>query len=77
MNFPDTIRNLRADNKITQKELSKAINIAQSTISGWEQGLFQPTADALIQLSLFFGVSADYLLGLEDETGEKTYTPKK
>ena len=29
--------------------------------------------ETLAQIAIYFDVSADYLLGLEDETGAKTY----
>ncbi len=60
------IKDLRKERNITQKELSNALQIAQSTISGWEKGLFEPTASAVVLLAKFFCVSSDYLLGLED-----------
>ena len=73
MNIGECIKELRKDRGITQIDLSKKTKIAQSTISGWEKGLFEPTASAIKVLCMCFDVSADYLLGLEDETGAKTY----
>ena len=72
MKIGERIKELRNEKKITQKELSQMTNIAQSTISGWEKNLFEPTASAIKILCIVFDVSADYLLGLEDETGAKT-----
>ena len=43
------------------------------SVSDWSTGKVQPTAENIYMVSVFFGVSADYLLGLEDESGAKTY----
>lgn len=58
---------------INQRQLSQLANIPTTTISGWLNAGRLPDYNALIKLRLFFDVSADYLLGLEDETGAKTY----
>lgn len=43
------------------------------SISDWTNGKVQPTAENIYTVAVFFNVTADYLLGLEDETGAKTY----
>ena len=72
-NFGEKIRELRREKKLTQKELAQILDNAQSAITYWEANKQEPTISALKKLCLFFDVSADYLLGLEDETGAKTY----
>ena len=57
------IRELRKQRKMTQKELSKHLQIADSTLSYWEQGKYEPDINALKELSRFFHVSIDYILG--------------
>ena len=47
---------------MTQKELAKQLQIADSTLSYWEQGRYEPDIDALKQLSSIFHVSIDYIL---------------
>ena len=56
---------LRKERNITQKQLAEAVNVGQSTVSGWENGLFEPTASVIRDLCSFFEVSADYLLDIE------------
>ena len=65
------IKNLRIEKKLTQKELAEKLNIGQSSICEWEKNNYEPTASAIKQLAIFFNISADYLLGLEDEDGSK------
>ena len=57
------IRELRKQKKITQKELAGHLEIADSTLSYWEQGRYEPDINALRQLSKFFKVSIDYIIG--------------
>ena len=57
------IRELRKQRKLTQKELAKHLQIADSTLSYWEMGKYEPDYAALRKLSGFFHVSIDYILG--------------
>ena len=61
------IRDLREDKDLTQKELSKALNCSQQVYSNYELGQRDIPTDILIKLSLFYGVSVDYILGLTDK----------
>ncbi len=63
------IKELREERNFTQQQIAQAIGGTQSNIAKWEKGIVQPTADAIIKLSIFFNVSADYLLGRTDELG--------
>jgi len=57
------IRELRKRMEITQKELAGHLQIADSTLSYWEMGKYEPDSDALMKLSRFFSVPIDYILG--------------
>lgn len=46
-----------------QQDLAEHLKVSKSTVSGWEVGRNQPNYDTLIELSIFFGVSVDYLIG--------------
>lgn len=61
----DRIIELRKERGITQKQLAEATRVGQSTVSGWENGLFEPTASVIRELCAYFDVSADYLLDIE------------
>jgi len=47
---------------MTQKELAKQLQIADSTLSYWEMGKYEPDSNALLALSRFFNVPIDYIL---------------
>ena len=61
------LREARIRKGISQKELSKEIQVAQNTISNWENGVGEPSLDMLIKIADFLDCSADYLLGRVDE----------
>ncbi len=60
-----TIRNLRGNLGWSQTELGERVGVSKQTVSNWENGNIQPSIDVLVKLSRVFGVSADYLLGLD------------
>ncbi len=49
-----------------QVELARKINVSKGIISLWENGLRDPTLTNLIALAQVFGVSLDFLAGLQD-----------
>ena len=64
-NFKEILKELRQEKGVGQVELAKAIKVSKGIISLWENGLREPKLSNLIALSVFFGVSIDYLVGLE------------
>ena len=64
--FCEKLKELRMENNIGQVELAKALNLSKGIISLWENGLREPKLSNLIALALFFDVSIDYLVGLEE-----------
>lgn len=55
---------LRKQNNLTQQELGDVLNVSYQTISKWENGVVYPDISMLPQISSFFGISVDALLGL-------------
>ncbi len=49
----------------SQVELAKRLGVAKQTVSNWENENIQPSIEMLIRLSKLFGVTTDYLLGLD------------
>ena len=64
--FPQRLRELRQDKHLSMKQLAKELNTTDAAISNWENGVNEPKISYLIAIAKFFGVSADYLLGLEE-----------
>ena len=61
------LKDLREDHDYTQQQIADAIGITQRKYSYIETGVQQLTAEALVSLARFYGVSVDYLLGETDE----------
>ena len=57
---------LRAHLGWSQVELSRRLRVSKQTVSNWENDNIQPSVEMLVRLSQIFGVTTDYLLGLED-----------
>ena len=64
MNYNERIRGLREDKDMNQTQLAKAIQSTQKTISNWEKGYSEPSIEMIKALCIYFGVSADYIIGL-------------
>lgn len=56
------IRDLREDHDITQKEISKYLNITQQQYSLYETGVREIPIELLIKLADYYNVSIDYIL---------------
>lgn len=56
---------------MSQMDLASAINYSKAIIGFWENSVHEPTASAIAKIALLFDVPTDYLLGLEDEFGNK------
>ena len=67
MDYRTRMRNLREDNDLTQKEAGKIINKSQQGYSHIEEGRAELKIEDLVKLCQFYGVSADYLIGLTDK----------
>lgn len=62
MEFKNRIKKLRKELNLTQKELGKKVNLAESTISHYENGIRMPDSIKLEEFANLFKVSVDYLL---------------
>lgn len=59
------IRDLRNDRDLPQKEVAEMLGMSQTGYSKYETGENDIPTHILIALAKFYGVSVDYLLGLE------------
>ena len=64
--FCERLKELRQERKLSTLALSQALKVSDSTISRWENEMRIPNIENLVAIAKFFGVTADYLLGLED-----------
>ena len=58
------LKALRVERSIMQKDIANAIGVSVQAYSNYEVGKREPDLDTVIRLAEYFGVTADYLLGL-------------
>jgi transcriptional regulator with XRE-family HTH domain len=73
MTTGERIHTYRRRYKLSLAALGEQIGVSESTISGYEHDLLVPGGKQLRGLSLFFGVTVDYLLGLSDSPQDYAY----
>lgn len=61
-NFPDKLKGLRKDKKLSQQYLADKLEVSRATIGHWEIGRSEPNMKELVKVSNFFGCTLDYLI---------------
>lgn len=64
--FAPRLRTLIDESGITVRSLAKDLNVSVGVLSDWQNGNKTPRGDSIMKLTEYFGVTADYLLGLTD-----------
>ena len=61
------MRDLREDHDKTQQQIADILGTSQTMYARYERGANELPIRHLITLCKYYGVSADYLLGLDEE----------
>ncbi len=72
MEFSENLKYLRKSVQYTQKKLADYLGLSANTVCEWEKGRSEPSIATIKKMAELFNVSADYLLGLEDDFGART-----
>ena len=67
MTYGENFKKLRADNKLTQKQVAEHFGIHQSSVSDWENDKARPEYEKLGDLAKLYNVSLYDLLMIDDE----------
>lgn len=59
------LKELRLENKMSQHKLGELLGVSKVSISGYETGSRTPSVEVLCEIARLFGVSTDFLLGME------------
>lgn len=70
------IKELRIKKGLSQEQLAKILNIDRSTINKYESGKNKPNR-YVGKLANLFGVSTDYILGIDDQERKEASPPPK
>ncbi len=64
--FSQTMSALRKSRGLSQRRAAGDLNISQALLSHYENGAREPGLDFVCRACRYYGVSADYLLGISD-----------
>ena len=64
INIGSKLAELRNGLSLTQDEVATTLGISNKTLSKYENGISEPSLTMLIKISEYYGVSTDYILGI-------------
>jgi len=64
--FCQRLKELRTNNNLSLIKLGLIAGVSDMTVLRWENGKSDIKGNELLKLAIYFHVSTDYLLGLED-----------
>lgn len=65
---------LRTEEGLTQNDVAERLGISQQTYSKYEKGTSSVDSIVLTKICNLYGVTADYILGISENTGEDLET---
>ncbi len=63
---------LRTSKGVTQEDVAQNLSVSNKTISKWENGASTPDLPMVVELSKYYGVTTDTLLGLSEDKKQST-----
>ena len=66
MKFAERIKELREEKGLNKLGLAKLLGVSHTAIMYWENGTKVPSVYSLMEIAKVFGVTLDYLVGLEN-----------
>ena len=74
--LPERLKELMFDRGINAPNLAEKLEVGANTITRYLQGVSTPNFEIFVKLVEYFNCSADFLLGLEEQTFyEKKFLP--
>lgn len=77
--YGERLKKARKERKLSQEEVGELLNISRSNISKYENEELEPNIQTLKELCKIYNVSADYIIGIEEQyqVNEITYIKEK
>lgn len=69
MDISAKLKELRTKKGLSQERVAEQLYVSRQAISKWENGEALPDMENLVAISKFYGVSIDYILGADEESG--------
>ena len=73
--YMNRLKDLREDNDLLQKNITKIFHLTQTNYNKYELGKINIPIELLIKFALFYNTSTDYILGLTNN--KKVYKKVK
>ena len=70
VSFAANLSALRRDRGISQKQAAIELGVSQALLSHYENGIRECSLDFVTKIAAYYGVTADYLLGIADAGGQ-------
>ena len=64
--FGERLRELRIEKGLSAMALAKALGMGDASIINWENGKNDILSENLVKIAKHFGVTTDWLLGVQD-----------
>ena len=74
LKFGERIKRIRATQKLTQQAFADKVGVSKATVNSWENNGKFPAVDTAAKIADAFGVSLDWLCGIEDKAARKMET---
>lgn len=73
------LKALRLKHNLTQAQVAERLGISKAVVSSYEVASRYPSYDVLVKLAFMYGVTTDFLLGLDNRKmiDVSTLTPKQ
>ncbi|MDR1066262.1 MAG: helix-turn-helix domain-containing protein [Clostridiales bacterium] len=65
METVDRILSVMREKKMKEQDICRILHTHKSKVYDWKKGRSRPTADEIAVIAKYFGVSSDYLLGMD------------
>lgn len=69
--FAQNLKKLRKSRSLTQEQLGLKLNLSRNQINNYENAMFEPSMETLLQISSFFNVTLDALFSGYDQTKDR------
>ncbi len=75
--FPKRLQKLIKESGKTQNTICVELRVSKQKLSKWKNAYNEPCLDEIARIATYFGVTTDYLVGLENEDGMKVNHDKR
>lgn len=73
----DTLRSLRESKGLSQAKVADILGVSPAAYSTYEMGTRDVSSDKIVKLAEFYGVTTDYLYGIEDRNEDEISKKEK